>query len=141
MVAGILNSSPSAILTMVARRILPERVLGRRSTTVTSLKAATGPIWRQAFLYESELIPQQTTRQLSLDPTLLVAESVTGGWQSFAEPKVQFELSTFTEPNTFSGYIPPAGSAEDAVAMAEGVVAGLDRKRGEHVLGAKKSVL
>ena len=93
--------------------------------------AATGPIWRQAFLYESELIPQQTTRQLSLDPTLLVAESVTGGWQSFAEPKVQFELSTFTEPNTFSGYIPPAGSAEDAVAMAEGVVAGLDRKRGE----------
>mgnify|MGYP003406743093 CR=1 FL=1 len=31
-VAGVLNDSPSAILTMVPRRILPERVFGSRST-------------------------------------------------------------------------------------------------------------
>jgi hypothetical protein len=33
MVAGIFQSSPSAIFCMVPRRILPERVLGSRSTT------------------------------------------------------------------------------------------------------------
>jgi len=44
MVAGILKSSPSAIFTIVARKILPDRVFGNRSTTATSLNAATGPI-------------------------------------------------------------------------------------------------
>ena len=44
MVAGIDHASPSAIFFMVPRRILPERVLGRRATVMASLKAATGPI-------------------------------------------------------------------------------------------------
>ena len=44
MVAGTFTSLPSASFFMVPRRILPERVLGRRLTTATSLKAATGPI-------------------------------------------------------------------------------------------------
>ena len=44
MVAGVLYSSPSAIFAMVPRRILPERVLGSRSTTTACLKAATGPM-------------------------------------------------------------------------------------------------
>ena len=55
-VAGILKSSPSAILTMVARRILPDRVLGRRLTTSACLKAATGPIWSRTSLTHSALI-------------------------------------------------------------------------------------
>ena len=37
--------SPSAIFFMVPRRILPERVLGRRGTVMASLNAATGPIF------------------------------------------------------------------------------------------------
>src|SRR5260370_41085079 len=44
MVAGTPCSTPSAIFFMVPRRILPERVLGRRFTTATVLNAATGPI-------------------------------------------------------------------------------------------------
>ena len=43
-VAGTLYCLPSAMLFMVPRRILPERVLGRRATAATSLNAATGPI-------------------------------------------------------------------------------------------------
>ena len=43
-VAGSLNSAPSAIFTIVARRIFPDRVFGRRSTTKACLNAATGPI-------------------------------------------------------------------------------------------------
>ena len=44
MVAGTLYSTLSAILCMVPRRILPERVLGSRLTTTAVLKAATGPM-------------------------------------------------------------------------------------------------
>ena len=44
MVAGTPYSTPSAIFFMVPRRILPERVLGRRFTTATVLNAATGPM-------------------------------------------------------------------------------------------------
>ena len=43
-VAGTLYSLLSASFFIVPRRILPERVFGRRETTATSLKAATGPI-------------------------------------------------------------------------------------------------
>ena len=41
MVAGMAQVSLSAILTMVLRKILPERVFGGRETMATSLKAAT----------------------------------------------------------------------------------------------------
>ena len=41
---GALQLSPSAILRMVPRRILPERVFGSRATAIAILKAATGPI-------------------------------------------------------------------------------------------------
>jgi len=37
-------SSLSAILRMLARRILPEGVFGNLATTLASLKAATGPM-------------------------------------------------------------------------------------------------
>src|SRR3954462_10505730 len=43
-VAGMVQLSPSAIFFIVPRRILPERVLGRRATVIASLNAATGPI-------------------------------------------------------------------------------------------------
>ena len=45
MVGGTLYSSLSAIFCTVPRRILPERVFGRRSTTIAVLNEATGPIW------------------------------------------------------------------------------------------------
>ena len=41
---------------MVPRRILPERVLGRRFTTITVLKAATGPISSRTSLTTSPSI-------------------------------------------------------------------------------------
>ena len=53
MVAGILYSSPSAIERMVPRRILPDRVLGRRLTTMTFLNAATGPMTSRTSLMTS----------------------------------------------------------------------------------------
>ena len=43
-VAGMVHSAPSAIFFMVPRRILPERVFGRRPTATASLNDATGPI-------------------------------------------------------------------------------------------------
>src|SRR5580698_2495706 len=43
-VAGVTQGSRSAIFFIVPRRILPERVFGRRDTTKAILKAATGPI-------------------------------------------------------------------------------------------------
>ena len=39
MVAGILYSSPSAMRRIVPRRILPERVFGRRGTTKPTIQA------------------------------------------------------------------------------------------------------
>jgi len=45
MVAGVLTVSPSANLTMIARRTLPDRVFGSQSTTTACFNAATGPIW------------------------------------------------------------------------------------------------
>jgi hypothetical protein len=45
MVAGMDHGSPSAIFFMVPRRILPERVLGRRPTVMATRKAAIGPIF------------------------------------------------------------------------------------------------
>src|SRR4029079_16336335 len=42
-VAGMVHGSLSAIFLMVPRRILPDRVFGRRPTVIASLKAATGP--------------------------------------------------------------------------------------------------
>ena len=43
-VAGVVQASWSAIFFIVPRRILPERVFGRRGTTIAILNAATGPI-------------------------------------------------------------------------------------------------
>src|SRR6202000_18287 len=43
MVAGMVQDSPSAIFLMVPRRILPERVFGKRPTVMARLKEATGP--------------------------------------------------------------------------------------------------
>ena len=43
--AGSLNSSPLAILRIVPRKILPDRVFGKRFTETAVLNAATGPIF------------------------------------------------------------------------------------------------
>jgi hypothetical protein len=48
-----LPASPSAIFCMVARRILPDRVLGSRLTAITFLNAATGPILSRTSLTTS----------------------------------------------------------------------------------------
>ena len=50
MVTGARNCLLSAILTIVPRRILPDRVLGKRSTTQANLKAATGPVFSHTNL-------------------------------------------------------------------------------------------
>jgi len=44
MVEGITKSTPSAIFRNNLRRIFPERVFGKRLTTNTLFKDATGPI-------------------------------------------------------------------------------------------------
>ena len=43
MVAGIFQSSPSAIRLITPRRILPERVFGSRSTTTADLEGRDRP--------------------------------------------------------------------------------------------------
>jgi hypothetical protein len=55
---------PSAIFFMVPRRILPERVLGRRLTVMAILKAATGPI----FSRTSATIPSRSPRRACVTP-------------------------------------------------------------------------
>jgi hypothetical protein len=60
MVLGIRNDSPLSRFVKVFRAIFPERVFGKRLTTMNFLKAATGPIFRRtlaiiAFSISSEL--------------------------------------------------------------------------------------
>ena len=57
MVAGIFQSSPSAILTIVPRRILPERVFGSRSTTQRALEGRhrADPVAHQPDAFRDDL--------------------------------------------------------------------------------------
>ena len=67
MVAGMFHSSPSAILRIVPRRILPDRVLGSRPTTEADLKAATGPIRPRTMPTTSS---DDRRQRVPLDPVL-----------------------------------------------------------------------
>ena len=93
MVAGIFHASPSAMALMVPRRILPERVLGRRSITVAVLNAATGPMSRRTMATASfatsavsRVTPDLSTRKpsgtwpLISSATPMTAHSATSGW-------------------------------------------------------------
>lgn len=93
------------------------------------LTAVTGPLWKQARLVASERIPAEATAQTNIDPNLLLVQFETGEWQVHPEPKVQMQESSFLEPNTFSGMIPPAATPEEAVMLAEAVVIAMDRQR------------
>jgi hypothetical protein len=46
----MLKGSPSAIFFIVPRKILRERVFGRRATVITSLKAPTAPIFSRTSI-------------------------------------------------------------------------------------------
>ena len=70
-VAGMRHSSPSAILRIVPRRILPERVFGSALTMRTCLKDATGPISSRTRATSSAAI----VRALTLDPRLQDGEA------------------------------------------------------------------
>lgn len=87
------------------------------------LSTNTGPVWRNALLVESELLAER--RSLNVDPRLLLVQLDTGAWQAIAEPKVHVEESTFVAPNTFSGFLPPASTPQQAGQLAEAVVIAL----------------
>jgi len=93
------------------------------------MTASSGPLWKDVRIVTSERIPKDTTVQTGIDPRLVVAQHATGEWQVYAEPKVQLVESTFLEPNTFSGLIPPAATLEEAVTLAEAVFVSMDRLR------------
>src|SRR6266566_977122 len=91
-VAGKFQGSPSAIFFMVPRRILPDRVLGRRVTVMASLNAATGPIRSRTKATISRSIASggrstpalstmkpQGTSPLSSSLTPITAHSATSG--------------------------------------------------------------
>ena len=95
MVAGMFQDSPSAMLRMVPRSILPERVLGRRSTTAHSLNAATGPMRSRTSATASatmsagaRLTPAFSTSRPSgnwpfmASATPITAHSATSGWSA-----------------------------------------------------------
>ena len=92
MVAGTGTSSPSAIWRMVFLRILPERVLGRRSTTAAWRKLATAPISARTMATISATISPSSratpafstasptgTWPLSASATPITAHSATSG--------------------------------------------------------------
>ena len=68
-VGGIRYSTPSAILLIVPRSILPERVFGSRLTTVATLKEATGPIRSRTISISSLTISSYGRRTPALSTT------------------------------------------------------------------------
>ena len=95
MVAGVAYGRPSAIFFTVPRRILPERVFGRRGTRAAVLNAATGPIEARTRSTSSGTIssaPRVTpalvttkptgTSPLTASATPTTAHSATSGWKA-----------------------------------------------------------
>ena len=72
MVEGVVTSLPSAMSRIVRRRIFPERVFGRRSTTTAVLNEATGPIRSRTSWTASATIsaaPRSTPALRTSSPT------------------------------------------------------------------------
>jgi len=91
------------------------------------LSTNTGPIWRNALLVDSER-PAELRPAINPAPQLLLAQLDSGEWQAYAEPKVHIDFSTFLEPNTFSGYLPPAATPQQAAFLAEEVIIALGKE-------------
>ncbi len=64
--AGIAQSSPSAIFFIVPQEIVPDRVFGRRLTVIAILKAATGPIFVPDQLHDLLFYLQRRLRDAAL---------------------------------------------------------------------------
>lgn len=85
----------------------------------SELTAHTGPIWSDVRVHESQRLFEAAP---ALNPQLLLARFDEGYWRAYAEPEVHIPTSTWQSPNTFSGFMPPAASAEQAVQFAESVL-------------------
>jgi hypothetical protein len=85
----------------------------------SELSAHTGPIWRDVRLQNS---PRLADAAPELNPQLLLAQFEEGYWRAYVEPEVHIPTSTWQAPNTFSGFVPPAASSEQAFAFAESVL-------------------
>jgi len=82
----------------------------------SELSAHTGPIWRDVRVQASERLVEAVQ---ALNPQLLLAQFEEGYWRAYVEPEVHIPTSTWQTPNTFSGFLPPAASAAQAVQFAE----------------------
>lgn len=103
------------------------------------LTVNTGPVWRKALLVDSERLAEPSS--MNVDPRLLLVQLDTGAWQAIAEPKVHVAESTFLEPNTFSGFLPPAGTPERAAELAEAVVIQLGNALADRNFARQSSTL
>lgn len=121
---------------LVAHRVKGDIRYGWASPQFT---VNTGPVWRNALLVESERLVERPG--LNVDPQLLLVQLDTGAWQAIAEPKVHVEESTFLQPNTFSGFLPPAGTAERALELAEAIVIQLDNVLNDRNFARQRSTL
>jgi len=104
------------------------------------LSTHTGPIWRNALVVASER-PEELRPTVNVAPQLLLAQFDGGDWQTYAEPKVHIDFSTFLEPNTFSGYLPPATTPQQAAFLAEEVIIALGREINAGNMSAQSSTL
>lgn len=104
------------------------------------LSTHTGPIWRNALLVDSER-PEELRPTINVAPQLLLAQLDSGEWQAYAEPKVHIDFSTFLEPNTFSGYLPPASAPQQAAFLAEEVIIALGREINAGNMAVQSSTL
>jgi hypothetical protein len=104
------------------------------------LSTHTGPIWRNALVVDSER-PDELRPTINVAPQLLLAQLDTGEWQAYAEPKVHIDFSTFLEPNTFSGYLPPASTPQQAAFLAEEVIIALGKEINKGNMAAQSSTL
>lgn len=85
----------------------------------SELTAHTGPIWRDVRLHDSARLAQETP---VLTSQILLAQFEEGYWRAYVEPEVHIPTSTWTSPNTFTGYVPPGSTAEQAITFAENVL-------------------
>ena len=104
------------------------------------LSTQTGPIWRNALVVDSER-PDELRPTVNVASQLLLAQLDSGEWQAYAEPKVHIDFSTFLEPNTFSGYLPPASTPQQAAFMAEEVIIALGQEINKGNMAVQSSTL
>jgi len=122
---------------LVAYRVDGDIRYGWASPQLTS---QTGPIWRNALVVDSER-PEELRPTINVAPQLLLAQLDSGEWQAYTEPKVHVELSTFLEPNTFSGYLPPAATPQQAAFLAEEVIIALGKEISKGNMARQSSTL